>query len=177
MRLLLGKGKVRTILLVCIMLAACDKRDNQTYQGYVEGDALYLSSPYSGKLINLAVLRGKQVKKGQFLFKLDPNSEKFKLRAKQNELDSADKLLSDQQKPQREPQIKAIESKIAQVDSELSLAKIRVDRDKKLYKKGAADKDKLDSATAAVAKQHFFVNSDLSFLLLRRFKSEAQQCF
>jgi HlyD family secretion protein len=40
------------------LLAACGKRDDAVYQGYVEGEYLYIASSEAGRLDTLSVQRG-----------------------------------------------------------------------------------------------------------------------
>jgi HlyD family secretion protein len=61
------------------LLAGCDQAPKDRYQGYVEGEFVYVSSPLAGILENLAVQRGQQVAAGQLLFALDPTMEKAAL--------------------------------------------------------------------------------------------------
>ncbi len=62
-----------------LLLAGCDQAPKDRYQGYVEGEFVYVSSPLAGILQNLAVQRGQQVAAGQLLFALDPTMEKAAL--------------------------------------------------------------------------------------------------
>ncbi|MGA2279893.1 MAG: efflux RND transporter periplasmic adaptor subunit [Verrucomicrobiota bacterium] len=45
------------------------------FQGYIEGEYVYVASPLGGALTNLAVARGDEVKAGQMLFELERGSE------------------------------------------------------------------------------------------------------
>ena len=45
------------------------------FQGYIEGEYVYVASPLGGALTNLAVARGDEVKAGQLLFELERGSE------------------------------------------------------------------------------------------------------
>lgn len=51
------------ILLTISSLIACRQSQERQIQGYVEGENIYLASPYSGILETLAVQRGQMVKK------------------------------------------------------------------------------------------------------------------
>jgi HlyD family secretion protein len=57
------------------VLAGCSGRSPGTYQGYVEGEYVYVASPLGGALAKLAVARGDTVKAGQLLFELERQSE------------------------------------------------------------------------------------------------------
>ena len=58
------------LTLSLYLLTACDKPNEQSYQGYVEGEWLYLSAPLSGYLETLNVARGDRPAKGSKAFTL-----------------------------------------------------------------------------------------------------------
>lgn len=58
------------LILPLYLLAACNKTSEQSYQGYVEGEWLYLSAPLSGYLETLNVARGDRPAKGSKAFTL-----------------------------------------------------------------------------------------------------------
>ena len=55
--------------------AGCSRNPANTFQGYVEGEYVYVASPLGGALTNLAVARGDSVTNGQLLFELERESE------------------------------------------------------------------------------------------------------
>lgn len=137
--------KLLTIILSSILLLSCN-RSNHPVQGYVEGENIYLASPYSGNLVNMAVVRGQRVKKGDLLFSLDKNPQNFLVKeALANEAQSRNKL-EDLIKPKRPPEIAAIEAQIMQAEAQISLAKTRVLRNQTLFNRHVMDKDTLDAA-------------------------------
>lgn len=60
----------RLSLALLFLLAACGKQAGSNYQGYVEGEWLYLSSPQGGYLESLGVTRGGRAEKGGSAFLL-----------------------------------------------------------------------------------------------------------
>ena len=133
------------LLILSMALVGCGKPNNQ-YQGYVEGENLYLASPFSGALVKMQVHRGEKVKKDQLLFVLDPNPQAFSIAESQYTIQQAEKTLMDLKKPKRKPEIEAIEAQIEQTKAQISLAEIRVRRNEILYSKHYMDKDTLDGA-------------------------------
>ncbi len=71
--------KTYPILIFCalaaLILAGCSQEPANQFQGYVEGEYVYVASPLGGALTNLAVARGGQVQAGQLLFELERGSE------------------------------------------------------------------------------------------------------
>jgi HlyD family secretion protein len=61
--------------LAAFFVAGCSSNSEKVFQGYIEGEYVYVASPLSGALTNLAVARGDQVKIGQMLFELERGSE------------------------------------------------------------------------------------------------------
>jgi HlyD family secretion protein len=71
------------------LFAGCSADNSGTYQGYIEGEYVYVASPISGALTNLAVARGDTVKSGQVLFELERQSEAAALAVAEKNLDQA----------------------------------------------------------------------------------------
>ena len=63
------------LALAVIFLAGCSGHSPGEFQGYIEGEYVYVASPLGGALTNLSVARGDQVKSGQLLFELERSSE------------------------------------------------------------------------------------------------------
>jgi len=71
---------VRTACLAAVAaavaaLSGCAKQDANTYQGYVEGEFVYVASPVGGRLDHLGVQRGQTVSTGAPLFVLESVDE------------------------------------------------------------------------------------------------------
>jgi len=63
-------------LTLFFLLAGCSDPLKDRFQGYVEGEFVYVASPLAGQLETLSVQRGQQVTIGQPLFSLDEIAEK-----------------------------------------------------------------------------------------------------
>jgi HlyD family secretion protein len=61
--------------LAAFVAAGCSVNSSNVFQGYVEGEYVYVAPPLGGTLTNLAVARGDAVKAGQLLFELERESE------------------------------------------------------------------------------------------------------
>jgi HlyD family secretion protein len=61
--------------LAAFFVAGCSSNSSNVFQGYIEGEYVYVASPLGGALTNLAVARGDEVKAGQLLFELERGSE------------------------------------------------------------------------------------------------------
>ena len=144
------------LLLITLLIAsntACNQKQTRSYQGYVEGENIYLASPYSGVLLHLAVNRGDTVSKNQLLFQLDPDPEQLRVKQSENDLQAAVHTLKDMHNPLRLPEIELIKAQIQQVEARIDLAQIRVSRNQQLYTRKATDKDTLDASIAGLLEQ------------------------
>jgi HlyD family secretion protein len=59
-----------------LFIASCSRPPRNQFQGYVEGEFVYVASPLAGTLKSLQVQRGQQVKVGDPLFALDETAER-----------------------------------------------------------------------------------------------------
>jgi HlyD family secretion protein len=62
-------------MLAAAFITGCSSSSPDEFQGYVEGEYVYVAPPLGGALTNLAVARGDGVKSGQLLFALERDSE------------------------------------------------------------------------------------------------------
>jgi HlyD family secretion protein len=63
-------------LALLLLVAGCSDQKKDRFQGYVEGEFVYVASPLAGQLETLSVQRGQQVTIGQPLFALDETAER-----------------------------------------------------------------------------------------------------
>jgi HlyD family secretion protein len=68
-------GRTGAVILL-LSFSSCGDPPNNRFQGYVEGEFVYVASPLAGTLQSLYVRRGDQVKPGEALFALDETPEK-----------------------------------------------------------------------------------------------------
>lgn len=161
--------------LIIMMITSCNGSDHQQFSGYVEGENIYLASPFYGVLQHLYVQRGQPVKKGALLFNLDPNPQQINIAQMQADLEQAKNTLVDLQKPRRLPEIAAIEAQIEQAKAQIKLAELRVDRFQKLYVRNASDRDTLDAAQANLQQQQELKKQYESNLTLAKLGSREDQ--
>lgn len=108
-------------LLFCL-LANCTRQDAGLLQGYVEGEFVYVASPFAGALESLQVQRGTQVKAGDPLFWLDSASEKSVRDEAERRLAQARATWEDAKKGKRPSEIEAIQAQLKQIRAALKLA-------------------------------------------------------
>jgi HlyD family secretion protein len=135
------------LLAVATLLAAgCAKKSNNRVQGYVEGEFVYVASPYAGALETLSVQRGAQVKTTDPLFTLESGSEKAARDEAERKLSQARANLEDARKGKRPEEIDAIKAQLQQTKAALILSEKEQLRQQELYKTGASSAQDLDRA-------------------------------
>jgi len=104
------------------ILVSCNRSDRNRVQGYVEGEFMYVASPYAGALESLQVQRGAQVKEGDPLFWLDSTSEKAARDEAERRLAQARANLEDTKKGKRPSEIESIKAQLTQAREALKLS-------------------------------------------------------
>ncbi|MFV0415634.1 MAG: HlyD family secretion protein [Chthoniobacterales bacterium] len=141
------KKLLRSLLcLLCFSLAACEKSDPTFVQGYIEGEFVYVASPFAGQLKKLSVDRGRQVKTGDPLFLLDDTPQRAALDAAAQRVAQAKAQLEDARAGQRPSEINAIQAQLAQAEAALILSKKELSRQEKLFKQKVTSTNNLDTA-------------------------------
>ncbi len=122
------------------------------FQGYVEGENLYLASPFEGKLVKKHVARGQSVHRNEILFQIDPIPEALEEKRLMSVKQEAEHIRADLEKPRRAPEIDALENQVRIAEVNLSLANLRLKRYSELYQKQAVDLDHLDEVRSDVKR-------------------------
>jgi HlyD family secretion protein len=78
-RLLQALVSAVDLSLAILLIGGCSDSPQDRFQGYVEGEFVYVASPLAGQLESLQVRRGDQVKAGDPLFALESTAEKAAL--------------------------------------------------------------------------------------------------
>jgi HlyD family secretion protein len=131
------------------LLASCDKPTRDTFQGYVEGEYVYVASPLSGALEELSVQRGAQVKQGDPLFSLECGAELAAHAQATKRLEEGRSRLEDTKKGMRQSEIAALEAQLNQFRAALVLSEKEFVRQSDLVRSGASSPQDLDRARAA----------------------------
>lgn len=130
-------------------LTSCQKADPSLVQGYVEGEFVYVASPFGGRLDKLSVQRGDQVKAGQVLFALDAASEIAARDEAQRRVDQARAQLEDAKAGLRPTEMESIRAQLEEAKAALVLAEIELERQTKLLATRVTSQRDVDIATAA----------------------------
>jgi HlyD family secretion protein len=136
------------MLFVALTLAACSHHDDNTYQGYVEGEFVYLGSSQSGTLTQLSVTRGQTVDASAPVFALESADEAAALQQAQQQLAAARAQLADIQTGKRRPEVNVTRAQLAQAIANARKAALQLTRDEAQYRAGGIAKAQLDDSRA-----------------------------
>ena len=125
--------------MVTIFLIGCSNKTPDYFQGYVEGEYLYIASSAKGALIKLAVIKGQKVDQEAPLFQLDPNPEILQAEELAQRILQAKSRLADIGKGSRPSEIKTIDARLSQANMALERARRDYQRRQKLYEAGDSD--------------------------------------
>ncbi|EEG08078.1 HlyD family secretion protein [Pseudogulbenkiania ferrooxidans] len=147
---MLGQGGPRlAATALALLLTACNQDTGHAYQGYIEGDYLYLAAPAAGYLQTLDTARGSRVQPGSALFAIAPDPEQQGLQEAEARVQSAEQKLQNLQEPRRPPEIAAIEAQLQSAEAALRLTATQLRQQQALARQGFISQAKLDEVTAA----------------------------
>ncbi|MCD0504387.1 biotin/lipoyl-binding protein, partial [Bordetella petrii] len=113
-----------------LLLAACGDDGPPFYQGYVEGEFVYMAASQPGRLQTLHVSRGQQVARGAPLFELEANPEAAAQREADARLQAAQAQLRDLETGKRPPEVEVVRAQLVQAQAEANRAAAQYARDR-----------------------------------------------
>jgi len=136
-------------LSLCVaLLAGCSRQDPNAFQGYVEGEFVYLASSQSGELTQLAVARGQTVQADTPLFELESVDETAALQQAQQQLAAARAQLADIETGKRTPEVNVVRAQLAEAVANTRKASMQLTRDQAQFAAGGIPKAQLDDSRA-----------------------------
>jgi HlyD family secretion protein len=137
------------ILAILISLSAgCNGPENESMQGYVEGEYVYVSSSLPGPLKSLRISRGTQVKAGDLLFEFDDTPQRAARDEAERRLANARAVWTDLKKGRRPSEIAAIEAQLKQAKESSIFSESEVARQMKLAAANAGTAEDLERMRA-----------------------------
>lgn len=132
--------------LALLTLFGCGNNDQAFYQGYVEGDYVYVASSEPGRLDTLAVRRGQQVDANQPLYTLDATREAAARDQAQAELSAARAQLEDIATGKRPPEVDVSLAQLAQAQAASRRSAAQLARDNAQFRIGGIPRSQLDDS-------------------------------
>ncbi len=139
-------------LALLLALAGCDNPGNGTWQGYIEGEFVFLASPYAGQLQKLHVRRGDAVEAGRPVFALEQDNERAARLEAEERVKTAQARLENLKAGRRAPEIAAARAQLAQARAARELSASQLAQQEKLFKGGFISQARLDEARSARAR-------------------------
>jgi HlyD family secretion protein len=170
---MLAKAALSGILV--LVLSCCSGPRNPTYQGYVEGEFVYMASSQPGHLEHLAVARGDQVAGGTPLFALEAIEEKAEQRQAQQQLATAQAQLADIETGKRPPEIAVIRAQLLQAKAAAQKSAQQRERDEAQYRAGGISREQLEATLAQATSDAAHVSELQSQLDVARLPGRDQQ--
>jgi HlyD family secretion protein len=127
-------------------LAGCGQPDTKTYQGYVEGEFVYVASSMGGRLEHLGVQRGQTVGAGAPLFVLESTDEAAARQQAAAQLQAAEAQLADLNLGRRVPEVDVARAQLAQAVAADKLSSIQLTRDEAQFRAGGIPQAQLDAS-------------------------------
>lgn len=137
-------AKTACVALAALLLGACARREPSAYQGYLEGEFVYVAAPLAGQLERLAVTRGARVEAGAPLFALEQSAEVSTLREAAERLRSAQARLADLRKGLRPSELAALDARLAQARAAAELSALELQRATRLHQTTVLSDDDFD---------------------------------
>lgn len=150
------RGTVISLVMLWLGLAlGCRPGGPSTWQGYIEGEFVYLAASQSGVLMELTVERGANVTNGQRLFVLESDPEAAAVTEAQQRQEQARAQLADLRQGQRPTEIAALAAQVAQAEAALTFAEHDFLRQSQLRTNvGGTTEQEFDRARAVRAERH-----------------------
>ncbi|HYG43739.1 MAG TPA: HlyD family efflux transporter periplasmic adaptor subunit [Bordetella sp.] len=131
-----------------LWLAACGNDAVPFYQGYVEGEFVYMAAARPGRLQTLQVARGQQVQAGTLLFTLEAEPEADAQREARAQLAAAQAQRQDLATGKRPPEVGVVQAQLVQAEAEASRAARQWERDRVQFRAGGIARAQLDDSRA-----------------------------
>jgi HlyD family secretion protein len=168
-------GKAALLGTLALVAGGCSGSRNPTYQGYVEGEFVYLASSQPGHLEHLAVARGDQVAGGAQLFTLEAIDEKAAQHQAQRQLAAAEAQLADIGTGKRPPEIAVIRAQLLQARASARKSAQQRERDEAQYRAGGISREQLEATLAQASSDAAHVSELESQLDVARLPGRDQQ--
>jgi HlyD family secretion protein len=115
-------------------LAGCSRPPASNFQGYLEGDFVYIASPLAGRLDTLAVTKGSRIEAATRLFTLEHAAEAAAAQQAAAHLAAAQARLADARKGSRPTELDTLAARLAQARATAELSRLDSDRQAALFK-------------------------------------------
>jgi HlyD family secretion protein len=157
------------------MVGGCSHKHLNSYQGYIEGRFVYVSSPQSGRLEGVSVTRGETIAAGHPLFQLENEPEADEVHQAEQLLRTSGSRLADLQTGKRPAEVDVTRAQLMQALSEKEQAEQILASDQAQYHAGGIPQTDLINARAAAESSAAKVQELEASLAVDALPARAQQ--
>lgn len=143
------KHPVQVGALVALLVAACTPEARPGFQGYVEGDFVYLAAPVGGYLQTLDVQRGHRVAAGDKVFAIAGDPDVHALAEAQARAGSAGERVANLSLPRRSSEVAALEANLRAAEAGERVALRHLQQQQALARQNFVSQARLDEARGA----------------------------
>jgi HlyD family secretion protein len=136
------------LVFVAALLAGCSGEKSSAYQGYVEGEYVYVASPFAGRLQSLLVQRGQTIEAKAPLYELESEEETAAKQQTDAQLNAARAQLEDLKRGKRNPEVAVVQAQLAQAITAEDQAARALKRDEAQFEAGGIARAQLDESRA-----------------------------
>lgn len=134
------------LLFLTLTLGGCSDAPSSTFQGYVEGEFVYVATSIAGRLDRLSVHRGQPITEATPLFALEATDELAGQRQAQHLLASTMFTWDNLKTGKRAPELDVIKAQIIQAIANEKKSAIQLARDEEQFAAGGIAKAQLDDS-------------------------------
>jgi HlyD family secretion protein len=140
--------KSSLLVIAAIVVSACSGHASDTYQGYLEGEFVYLGSAVGGRLEHLLVTKGQTVEASAVLFDLESNQEAAALKQADEGVNAAQAQLADMQTGKRSAEVDVVKAQLDQATAAERQSALQLERDTAQLQLGGISRMQLDASRA-----------------------------
>jgi len=145
------------------------------WQGWVEGDFLFLGPDEAGRLVRLSVKEGDKVKEGTPLFAVQSDIQHAEMEQAEAALAEAKARLARAEAAQQRPEeVLVLEAQKARAEAAIEQSKPELVRAKDLVARDVAPQSRLDAAAAALARDEATLSEVERQIEVARLKSRTE---
>ena len=137
-----------TLLFAFAALAGCSPEGASSFQGYVEGEYVYVASPVGGRLDRLSVQRGQSIEDKAALFELESDQEAAAKLQADEQLKAAESQLADLKTGKRKPEVDVVQAQLVQAVAAEEQAALQLKRDEAQFQAGGIARGQLEDSTS-----------------------------
>jgi HlyD family secretion protein len=130
--------------LTTLVLSGCGRSSPPAWQGYLEGEFIYVASPLAGRLEVLDVQKGDRVAAGVRLFSIERTAELAGQNQASAQLGEANAKLADLEKGSRPTEIAALKARLEQASAAAALSSLDLKREESLFRNQAISESEYD---------------------------------